>query len=249
MRINSIAEFPASVKAKQCALLHPVTRQPCGQPHQFFCTELLRLPPVDDCHGDVGREPGEAQESIDVGGGHALLAYDVMHAEFGVLSEPRQNVVGSGNDPQQAWVSCGLVIVSSDKQFYFAADAAKPGACRQGVNVVGRGGCLIVPHGQVDRLPGEESGEVVPPNVDLGAIVLNVDAPDQCGHDRSGFLKCFGADLVGDLASSLKQVLWRSAAGGVMAHCFETLCWVGKEGTDSLDHNRLEVAGRDPVTT
>ena len=152
-----------------------------------------------------------------------------MHVEFGVLSELRQDVVSTGNDPQQAWVSYGLVVVSDDKQFHLAADARQPRRCSQGVNVIGRAECLIVPHGQVDRLPGEESGEVVPANVDLDAIVFNLDAPDQCGHDRSVLLGCFGADLVRDLAASLKQVLWRSAAGEVMTYCFGTLCLIGKE--------------------
>ena len=64
---NSISMNQFSAKAEQCSLLGPVGWQPRRQPHQFLGVELWRLPAVDDGRGDVRREPGKAQQDIDVG--------------------------------------------------------------------------------------------------------------------------------------------------------------------------------------
>ena len=43
---------------------------------------------VDDSRGDVRRQPGKAQEGVDVGGGDSFRARDVMHGQLRVLNEP-----------------------------------------------------------------------------------------------------------------------------------------------------------------
>jgi hypothetical protein len=47
-----------------------------------------------------------------------------MHGQLGVLNETFLDVVGAGNNPQQAWISRRLVVGIFDQHSHFAADAS-----------------------------------------------------------------------------------------------------------------------------
>ena len=95
-------------ESEQHALLGPVGRKPRGLAHQRFGVELLRLASIDNCRGDVGCQPGQPQESIDVGGGHVLLARDVVHRPLGILTEACLYIVCTSDNPEHARIDCGF---------------------------------------------------------------------------------------------------------------------------------------------
>src|SRR5450755_1047774 len=57
---------------------------------------------IDDSRGDIRRQPGKAQEGVDVGGGDPFSARNVMHGQLRVLNEPCLDVVSASDNPKQA---------------------------------------------------------------------------------------------------------------------------------------------------
>src|SRR6266511_2084693 len=107
-RVNRL--LPRRSESEQRALLSPIGGKPRGLAHQRFGVELLRLATVDNCRGDVGCQPGQPQESIDVGGGHTLLARDAVYRQVGILTQASLDIVCAGDNPEEARISRGLVI-------------------------------------------------------------------------------------------------------------------------------------------
>jgi hypothetical protein len=53
-----------SAKAEELSLFNPAGRQPRRQAHQCLGGEVRWFSAIDDGRGDVGRQPGKAQEGI-----------------------------------------------------------------------------------------------------------------------------------------------------------------------------------------
>ena|SRR5262245_10480818 len=92
-RARIVLAAPDFSESEQRALLSPIGGEPRGLAHQRFGVELLRLATVDNCGGDVGCQPGQPQENIDVGGGHTLLARDVVYGQVGILTQASLDIV------------------------------------------------------------------------------------------------------------------------------------------------------------
>jgi hypothetical protein len=175
---------PFSTKAKQYALLGPVSRQMCGQSHECLGIELWRLPTVDDRSGDIRCEPGEAEQSVDVSGRDPLLARDVVHGEVRVLGEAPLNVVSPRDNSQEAHVDRSSVTGIIDQHFHFAAGALELCRRRQGYDIIGRMGWPSIFDGQIKRWCGEDLNQVASADVDFDAIGRDLDAADQGLEDR-----------------------------------------------------------------
>ena len=130
-------EDELSTKAEQCPLFGPVGRQVCGQSHELLGIELWWLPTVDDSGGDVGREPGEAEQGVDVSGRDPFIAGDVVNSECRVLSKASLDAVSASDDPQEAHIDRSAVTGIIDQHFHLAADALELGRRHQGHDLIG----------------------------------------------------------------------------------------------------------------
>ncbi len=79
-----------------------------GLAHQRFGAELVRVATIDNCGGDIGCQPGQPQESIDVGGGHTLLARDVVYGQLGILNQASLDIVRASDNPEQPRIGRGF---------------------------------------------------------------------------------------------------------------------------------------------
>ena len=99
-----------SGKAEQTPLLRPVGGEMRGQPQQFRRRKFLRLPAIDDRRGDIGCEPGQAQQRVKVCRAQASRSRDVTHIEFRVSREPCLEFMGASNKFQQARIEHSLCV-------------------------------------------------------------------------------------------------------------------------------------------
>jgi hypothetical protein len=94
--VSAAADFSES---EQRALFSPVGREPLGLAHQRLSIELVRLATIDNGGGDIGCQPGQPQQIINVGGGHTLLARDVVYGQIGILNQASLDIVRASDKP------------------------------------------------------------------------------------------------------------------------------------------------------
>jgi len=146
-----------SVKSEQGSLLSPVSRQPRCSLHQRRGLELPRLPTVDDRRDDVGGQPGQPEERVDVGSRHSFLAGDVLNGQFGILTQASLDVMRASDNSQQARIGYRLVIGVLDQHSHFTTHALEACWRHQRQDIIGGAvQCLILPR-QIYRLVGKQS--------------------------------------------------------------------------------------------
>ena len=109
LRSATFAEKCSSGSRGACAV-RPSRPAAGRQAHQCLGGELRRLAAVDDGRDDVGREPGEAQDHIEMRRRQASPRERCHARELGVLDQPRLDVVGAGEDPEQARIGRRRIV-------------------------------------------------------------------------------------------------------------------------------------------
>jgi hypothetical protein len=238
-----------STKAEECSLFSPVGRKMCGQPHELLGIELWWLPTIDDCSGDVRREPRQAQQGVDVSGRDSFLACDVVNSEPRVLSKASLEVVSATDNSQQAHVDGSAVTGIVYQHFHFAADTLEPDRRHQGHDVIGWIGWFSLLDDQINQGCGENFSKHTSRDVDFDAIGLDLDSADRSPDDCFDCLWSGGVELGGDPFRAFDQLPMSDMHVDVIVNGVEDISPVREECTEPVNDYRFEVARRDPSPT
>ena len=91
----------------------------------------------------------------------------------------------------------------------------------------------------------KQPNQTSPTHFDLDAIRLEVDADEESNQHGAGLVRRHSWNLFGNLATTRDQALLVSAIGMFIANGIENCPLIGKKSAKPIDHQALEITGRD----